>query len=178
MVGRLQMATTDPIAIEVKSREAAAATPKTVGGPLDERFLVMPNEANDPLVALSAMAWLIAILVVGYLIRGELRRSALAKRPGANEFLAGLERDVDGTLLKYLRQRFAVKTQEPTAGDIERVLKRAGVAEGVRRRWNEWQRSRDSRRFAPIPGGTRGGVSVVEARELILEAEAEACKRS
>jgi hypothetical protein len=157
-------------------RPPEAVKAEVVEKPLDSRFLVLSASPDDSAVVLALLPWLVAAIIVGLMMVSERKRASRDASANLTQLLAGLDRDVDGTLLRYLRNRFAVDLQEPTPSEIDRTLKRAGVSDAVRRGWIDWQKSRDSRRFSPTTQA-RSRIDSTEARRLILEAEAGACMR-
>lgn len=77
-------------------------------------------------------------------------------------------------LTNYLRQRLDFPVAEATPAEVERWLKRRGVARQVREQWRELLQGYDARRFAPGPD-QRMAMDGTEAIELIHLLEEDAC---
>jgi hypothetical protein len=83
--------------------------------------------------------------------------------------------DVTRLVTEYLRSRMEFPAQEPTPKEVERWLKRRGIAKPTRERWRQLLNGYDAGRFAP-GSDSKQVVVVPEAVELIRILENETCR--
>jgi hypothetical protein len=93
--------------------------------------------------------------------------AALARPPSDAASLAQ-------TLTDYLRRRMNLRAVEPTPVEVERWLKRRGVAKKVREQWREMLNSCDAERFAPAQVA-RPAIDGVQATTLLRLLEEDRC---
>jgi hypothetical protein len=78
-------------------------------------------------------------------------------------------------LTDYLRLRLDFPAQEPTPREVERWLKRRGIAKPTRERWRQLLTGYDAGRFAP-ESATKQVAAGAEAAELVRILENETCR--
>jgi hypothetical protein len=92
--------------------------------------------------------------------------------------LAQMQKAAETTLVltDYLRRRVHFPAQEPTPAEVERCLKRCGVAADVRQRWRRYFQAWDAEQYAP--NRAERGPARDEAIALIRALEDEPCLAS
>jgi hypothetical protein len=179
MLRRYQSARTEGMPLVVQARESVVVPDQTPVA-FDPAFMeVVPFSGRTEV---AATTWLDSLgwrwwLVVGPILAVLSWRSArprTAIRRGSAADLAATETNPERALLRYLELRFGWTAAEPTPGEIDRVLKRAGVSAESRGHWRNWWHERDASRFSPVATMTSARP---EATELIRLIEEEPCSR-